>query len=148
MLLFEIKMSTHQFSVFCLCVEAPAISSSICFSSATVIFCLVTAIWIVFFSFSLDLKYFCSDTFSPTVLLSRLQSFYHYFYEGNSKKILLKIILFPHTLSTIGDINYKPIDMYLFKSINRSSKTSCEICSKLAKATPEWSRWHTPVCFC
>ena len=131
---------------FCLCVEAPAISSSIRYSSATVRFWLVAAIWILSFSFSFNLKYFCSDFFSPTVLLPRLHCFYHYFYKNNSKQFLLKIMPLPHTLSTIEVINYKLVDMYLFKSINRNTKTSCEICSKLPKETPEWSQWHSSVC--
>ena len=66
--------------------------------------------------------------------------FNHYFYRDNSKQFLLKKCLFPCTLSTTDDINYKPIDMYLLKSTNRSTKTSCEICSKLAKGMPEQSR--------
>ena len=42
--LFEMDMSTHQFLEFCLCVEAPAISSSVCFTAATETFWLVAAI--------------------------------------------------------------------------------------------------------
>ena len=131
------EMYAHQLLEFRLCVEAPAISSSICFSSATVRFWLVAAIWIFSFSFSLDLKYFCSEIFSSTVFLPRLQCFYHYFYKDNFKQFLLKIILFSSNFLTF---NYKLADMHLFKSTNRNTKTSCEICSKLAKRTSERSR--------
>ena len=49
----------------------------------------------VSFSFSFDLKYICSYIFAATVLLPRLHLlFYHYFYKGNSKQFLLKIMLF------------------------------------------------------
>ena len=140
------EMIIHQFLEFCLCIEAPVISSLICFSSVTVRFWLVVAVWIVSFSFSFDLKYFCSDIFSPT-LYPRLHCFYHYLCKDNSKQFLLKIMLFPsHSLSTIRVINYKPVDMYLFKSTNRNTKTSCEICSKLAKGTSERSWWNTSMC--
>ena len=45
------EMSTHQFLKFRLYAQAPAISSSIYFSSAKLTFWLVAAIWIVSFSF-------------------------------------------------------------------------------------------------
>ena len=85
----EMKMSTRQFLEFRLCVEAPDILSSIYFSSGTVRFWLVTAN-----CDSFDLKYFCSDIFSPTVLLPRLHCFYHYFHKDNSKHFLLKKMFF------------------------------------------------------
>ena len=85
----EMKMSTRQFLEFCLCVEAPDILFSIYFSLDTVRFWLVTAS-----CDSFDLKYFCSDIFSPTVLLPRLPCFYHYFHKDNSKHFLLKKMFF------------------------------------------------------
>ena len=42
---------------------------------------------------------------------------------------------------TTGTIKECPVGNYMFKVYNRSSRTRCEICSKLTIKIPEWYFW-------
>ena len=40
-----------------------------------------------------------------------------------------------------------PAGIYLLKVSNRSTRTRCEVCSKLTRKTPEWCHWHNSGVF-
>ena len=49
-------------------------------------------------------------------------------------------------LTMVSDVN-NPVDIYLLNVNNRTTRTRCEICSKLTINTPERRQWHRPGLF-
>ena len=48
-------------------------------------------------------------------------------------------------MSTNAKIKTYPVGIYLLKVNNENSRTSCVICSKLAKKIPERPDWHEDI---
>ena len=58
------------------------------------------------------------------------------------QKVITKCDIYYNMMQLLWSATTHPAGCYIFKTSNRNTRTSCEICLKLTIKTPELRQWH------